>query len=38
VVAAGKEPAHGLSRKEIEKAFGANGFQLWRMKLKPTKG
>jgi hypothetical protein len=37
VVAADKEPPHGLSRREIEKAIDSNGFQLWRMKPKPMK-
>ena len=27
-------PPHGLSRAGIEKAIGADGFQLWRLKPK----
>jgi hypothetical protein len=33
-VASGKAPPYHLSRDTIEKAIGAHGFQLWRVKLK----
>ena len=33
-VAPGAAPPHGLSREGIEKAIGAQGFQLWRLKAK----
>jgi hypothetical protein len=29
-----KDPPHSLPRDEIERAIGAQGFQLWRKKLK----
>jgi hypothetical protein len=31
-VASGNAPPYNLSRKKIEKAIGAHGFQLWRLK------
>jgi hypothetical protein len=31
-VASGHAPPYNLSRKKIEKAIGAHGFQLWRLK------
>jgi hypothetical protein len=31
-VGPGKAPPHNLSRDDIEKAIGVQGFQLWRMK------
>jgi hypothetical protein len=33
-VASGNAPPYNLSRKKIEKAIGAHGFQLWRLKPK----
>jgi hypothetical protein len=35
VVAAERDPPHKLPRDEIERAIGAQGFQLWRLKTKP---
>jgi hypothetical protein len=34
VVAAERNPPHKLPRDEIERAIGAQGFQLWRLKRK----
>jgi hypothetical protein len=34
VVTPDKDPPHKLSRKEIERAIDAHGYQLWRMKPK----
>ena len=36
VVGVNKAPPHNLSRDHIERAIDAHGFQLWRMKPKPT--
>ena len=33
-VGSGKAPPYNLSRATIEKAIGAHGFQLWRLKPK----
>jgi hypothetical protein len=33
-VASGNAPPYNLSRATIEKAIGAHGFQLWRLKPK----
>jgi len=33
-VAPDAAPPHGLSRQGIERAIGAEGFQLWRLKRK----
>jgi hypothetical protein len=37
VVAPDRDPPHGLSRNEVERAIDAQGFQLWRMKARPEK-
>lgn len=34
VVSADRAPPHGFSRDVIEKAIGAEGFQLWRLREK----
>ena len=36
VVRPDKDPPHKLPRAAIEKAIGEQGFQLWRLKAKPT--
>jgi hypothetical protein len=34
VIAEDRAPPHGFSRDAIEKAIGAEGFQLWRLREK----
>ena len=36
VIGPDKDPPYKLSRDEIERAIGDNGFQLWRVKPKAT--
>jgi hypothetical protein len=38
IVGSDKDPPHGLSRIEIERAIDTHGFQLWRMKATSKTG